>query len=121
MKKLFPVLFFLLLSSLGIAQKNAEITESVDHLLSSFVKDGLVDYEGIAMAKQELDRLCLDIGSQPINFDSDEEQKAFLINAYNVFVIKQVIDHLPIRSPQEKAKFFTEEKFQIGGGKKGDF
>ncbi|MEM9052539.1 MAG: DUF547 domain-containing protein [Bacteroidota bacterium] len=118
MKKLFPFLLFILPPSLGHAQKSTEITESVDHLLSSFVKDGLVDYQGISMAKQELDKLCLDIGSQPFNFDSDEEQKAFLINAYNVYVIKQVIDNLPIQSPQEKPKFFTEEKFQIGGGKK---
>ncbi|MCH2214954.1 MAG: DUF547 domain-containing protein [Flavobacteriales bacterium] len=118
MKKLLPVFWFLLSSHLGLGQKSAEITQSIDRLLASFVKDGLVDYQGIAMENEELNKLCEDIGSHPINFDSDQEQKAFLINAYNVFVIKQVVDNLPLQSPQEKADFFTEEKFQIGGGEK---
>lgn len=100
-----------------LGQENEKITSSVDLLLKSFVEDGSVNYEAIAMAKPELDQLYSNISSSSLEFDSQDAEKAFLINTYNLFVIKQVVDNYPLNSPQEKADFFTEDKFSLGGKK----
>jgi len=114
MKNLFTVGFFLLgLVAFG-QSSSEELTRSIDHLLSSFVKKGKVDYKTIHSVQSDLDRLASEIERFPIASITAEKEKAFLINAYNIFVIKQVVDHYPITSPQEVGNFFTEKKFSLG-------
>ncbi|HKL40933.1 MAG TPA: hypothetical protein VJ894_09645, partial [Cryomorphaceae bacterium] len=105
MKNLFTVGFFLLgLVAFG-QSSSEELTRSIDHLLSSFVKKGKVDYKTIHSVQSDLDRLASEIERFPIASITAEKEKAFLINAYNIFVIKQVVDHYPITSPQEVGNF----------------
>ena len=43
--------------------------------------------------------------------------KAFYINAYNILVIKNVVDHYPINSPKDVDGFFDKIKHDVAGEK----
>jgi len=53
------------------------------------------------------------------NFDassvSGNTAKAFWINAYNVMVIKSVVENYPVSSPMDVAGFFDKKKHKVGG------
>ena len=46
---------------------------------------------------------------------SEAQRKAFQINAYNLFVIKQIVEHYPISSPMDIAGFFDSREFDLAG------
>lgn len=46
-----------------------------------------------------------------------DQEKAFLINAYNLFVIKGIVDHYPIAGPLEIDGFFDKKTFSLRGKK----
>ncbi|MCZ4410222.1 DUF547 domain-containing protein [Cryomorphaceae bacterium 1068] len=115
----FFIAIFCFLGSAAFAQSSSEeITLSIDHLLDSFVENGKVDYKTLVSVKSNLDKLVEQIGRFPLSSVDANEEKAFLINAYNIFVIKQVVDNYPIASPQEKGNFFTEKRFDLSNSKK---
>lgn len=75
--------------------------------------DGKVNYAEIAANPDELNSLINTIGL----YDSagiDSLSKAFYINAYNLFVIKQIVDNYPVPSPQNISGFFEGNKFKLG-------
>ena len=92
-----------------------ETTKSIDVFLKEFVADGKVDYNRIEKNQSALNSLISQIGSTTYLTSNDEREKTYLINLYNVFVIKQVVDHYPIDSPLSISNFFLERKFQVNG------
>ncbi len=103
------------LSSHLQSQSVGETNLSIDRFLKTYVQNGLVDYSRIAANEQDLDDLIALISSLSLNGLSPEGEKSFLINAYNIFVIKQVIENYPISSPQEVEDFFTAESLNLSG------
>lgn len=86
----------------------AELTESysanrgesvVDHsLLDSVLRthvdpEGWVDYPALAANSEELDRYIESLGSQDLDHLGRDERLALLINAYNAFTLRLVLDH----------------------------
>ena len=47
--------------------------------------------------------------------DQANAYQAFWINAYNLSVIKGIIDNYPIKSPLDKAGFFDKTTYKLGG------
>ena len=78
-------------------------------------ENGRVDYEGIKQEKTTLVQLTDLIASTDYGSLSDSEKKAFLINSYNILVIKQVVDLLPIKSPLDNPKFFNGIEHNVAG------
>ena len=79
-----------------------------DHVV---VKDGqsMVSYQTVLKDKK-LDKYLKELSSlSKKEFDgfSPNEQLALLINAYNAFTIKLIIDHYPVKSIKEIGSFFT--------------
>lgn len=110
--------FFCLLTLASMGQISyIDVQKSIDHLLSSFVENGKVDYKTVHSVRSDLNRLVGEIEHLPMTSITAEQEKAFLINAYNIFVIKQVIDNYPIASPQEVGNFFTKKKFSLSDSK----
>ena len=107
MKFLFLLSF--LWTSIGFSQTNAEFFVKADAFFKSYVLDGKVDYEAVSTnGKIELDEL--------INFLANNTyekaiEKAYLINAYNLFVISGVINSYPVESPQDVISFFDNKDF----------
>lgn len=71
----------------------------LDAMLDIYVRDGLVYYRALKSERGRLDRYIasLDVPAATYERWPREQQMAFWVNAYNVFVLKTVIDHYPIR------------------------
>ncbi|MBV6646351.1 MAG: DUF547 domain-containing protein, partial [Cyclobacteriaceae bacterium] len=65
----------------------------------------------------DLNTLYESISSFDWERSTDEVKKAFLVNAYNIIVIKQVVDQLPLKSPLDNPKFFNGIAHQVAGKK----
>lgn len=69
-------------------------------LLSRYVSDGRVNYEGFIESRSELEKFLNSMGSvdpEELETWSEQEKLAFWINAYNAFTIKVIIDNYPIK------------------------
>ncbi|MCB1749448.1 MAG: DUF547 domain-containing protein [Gammaproteobacteria bacterium] len=71
------------------------------------VELNLVDYPAIA-ADPRFASVVETVENYPLaQLDGQAEQLAFLINAYNVFAVKMVADHLPLESIKDVGSFFS--------------
>lgn len=100
-KWLFPVLmmFFMPLAVSDNALAAAIDYTPYEKILNTYVNDkGQVNYKGLQANRQPLDNF---IQTQIVNADisalSDNEQKAFWINAYNALTLRLIIDNYPLR------------------------
>ncbi len=104
---------------LASAAANAQISnfndffDRTDAFLGEHVSFGRVDYQNMNTA--ELDTLMEFVGTADYASAGPNTRKAFLINAYNLVVIKQVIDNYPITSPMSVSGFFEVNTFNVGG------
>ena len=77
---------------------------SVDHsafneLLQKHVdEDGFVDYEGFKADSEALDQYIDSLGEASIKELGRNHRLATLINAYNAFTIRLILDHQPLKS-----------------------
>lgn len=89
-----------------------------DRLLRKHVdKDGWVDYEGFQADAASLDGYIASLQSAPfVDLDRDEKL-AFLLNAYNAFTLRLILDHYPIKSIKDipSAKRWDAKRWQFGG------
>ncbi len=114
MKKI--LLFSVLLTiALNInAQQKEQFFEGVDKFLNQHVAEGLVEYKAIAANSAPLEAIVSTIENFDINTLNDLEEKAFYINAYNILVIKGIVDNYPTSSPQQVGGFFDSKKYKVG-------
>ena len=113
MKKIITKIIFLL-PLVGWSQ--GQFFEDSDAFFKAHVNErGLVDYQGIKDAPSELNALMASISSADYDSFDDATKKAFLINAYNIAVVKQVVDLLPLKSPLDNKGFFNGIKHDVAG------
>ena len=120
MQKKLLLILVLFKFSFASAQNNSSsqlvaFFESTNQFLSLYVEGGLVNYTLIKENETQLDDLVNQISSMNINKAAEEEQKAFFINAYNLLVMKGIVDEYPVNSPQSISGFFDANKFSIAG------
>ena len=108
-------IFSFFITQASFAQNIELFYDAVGNFMSASVEDGLVDYAAIAENPSELDNLLSMIASIDRASLSEDHEKAFLINAYNVLVIKNVVDNYPTNSPLEVNGFFDRAKFDVAG------
>lgn len=89
-----------------------------DGLLKRYVdKKGRVDYAGLKANEEDrkvLEDFATAVGAAKVE-GTDPAKLAFYINAYNVTVIKSVVDKYPIESVMKVKGFFKGTKHKIGG------
>jgi uncharacterized membrane protein YdjX (TVP38/TMEM64 family) len=74
----------------------------LDVLLRTHVDaDGLVDYARLKGAHAELDAYIGSLAGAPFEKLGRDEKLALLINAYNAFTLRLVLDHWPVASIQD--------------------
>lgn len=110
--KAFNVLFLIFLS-LNVSAQN--LTQQVDEFLKMHVRQGLVDYKAIKANPSQLNAIINQFNRSPL-FKGDDE-KAFLINAYNTFVIKGIVDSYPTEGPLKIDGFFDKKNYSLRGQK----
>lgn len=72
----------------------------LDDILDMYVRDGLVYYRALASERGRLDRYVESLNVPAATYESwpRERKMAFWVNAYNVFVLRTVINNYPIRT-----------------------
>ena len=108
------ILIVLLFSISLQAQDSSLFFSLTDQFLKTHVKNSAVDYETIYAAPSALNDILHLASTLSISKD-DKSYKAFWINAYNLAVIKGIIDNYPLKSPLDKAGFFDKVSYNIAG------
>lgn len=107
--------FVLIISNTHAQVKNLQdYFQHVDKFLSTNVKAGKVNYKSINADKNDLDALVGFVATKQ-KFNSPSEEKAFYLNAYNILVIKGIINNYPTKGPMEIAGFFDKKQYVING------
>jgi len=91
--------------------------ELADSFFQKHIQNGLVKYQTVNSDPASLNELVKLISEINLAGTSAEERKAFYINAYNLLVIKGIIEKYPISSPMKIAGFFDAKKYTVAGEK----
>ena len=97
------------------AQNSQLFFDEADGLFAKHVMDGKVDYAAIKEDPDALNSILKLAETTVVSPSSSKEYQAFWINAYNVFVIKGVVDNYPLRSPLDVEGFFKGVEYKAGG------
>jgi len=90
----------------------------LDTLLRAHVDgDGLVDYEALRREGATLDAYLSSLASAPFAEMRRDERLALLVNAYNAFTLRLVLDHWPVASIKDipYGKRWDDRRFRLAG------
>jgi len=127
MKNKFLFIAFIFITTFAFSQK-APSHQLWDKLLKKNVNAaGMVNYKSFQKDKSELDAYLKTLSDHaPQKTWSENEQKAYWINAYNAYTIALVLKHYPVKSIKDiggkiyKVNTPWDIKFITIGGKKYD-
>ncbi len=88
-----------------------------DRLLAKYVSlEGQVDYQKLATEAHALDAYIASVAQCPFDQLGRDEKLALLINAYNAFTLRLILDHNPIRSIKDipAQKRWDHVRWRIG-------
>ncbi|WP_306644169.1 DUF547 domain-containing protein [Sanyastnella coralliicola] len=115
MKQLLFI-FALLLGMTAQADPGDEMTVIWDRVLKRHVTtDGRVDYAGIKVDKEFSQVVSLFQKQIPDGTWTKNESLAYWMNAYNVFAIKLVVDHYPVKSINDIDNPWKQKTIKIAG------
>jgi hypothetical protein len=91
---------------------------ALDTLLKKYVNDaGLVDYRALKKDTEPLDKYIAALAKAPVDQMGRDQRLALLINSYNAFTLRLILDYYPIKSikdiPPEKR--WDDKRWNIGG------
>lgn len=109
------LLLLLSLFTVGLTQAQGSFFTKADAFMKKNVSYGRVDYAGIKADPAELNELVKMVAGFGYSSAGKSTQKAFMMNAYNILVIKNVVDHYPIAKPLDVDGFFDKKKFTVAG------
>ncbi len=112
MAQLLLMLFFI---QVGMGQDLKAFHDDLDIFLFKNVKDGKVDYQSIKENPTHLYKLINTSKDLEVSLKDVNHYQSFWINAYNLYVIKSIIDSYPISSPLDVPGFFDKRKHHIAG------
>ena len=114
-KILFSCGMILSLVNVGFSQHNESFFERYDQFLTTYTKEGGIDFDRLKLQPEILNEVYEAIGNINLEGKSPAFKKAFLINAYNILVIKQEQVFYPIKSPNEVNGFFDNITHIVAG------
>lgn len=116
MKKIHLLVITLWMSLAFSAQNIDAFFDQANNFFIQNVKDGKVDYAGIK-ENETLTKLINNISSFEFSDLEENQQKAYLINTYNLLVINKIRENWPVTSPMDIPGFFDGVKHDIAGKK----
>ncbi|MCZ6593410.1 MAG: DUF547 domain-containing protein [Bacteroidetes bacterium] len=116
MKKLFILTFLFVAFSVseGHSQTVQSFFDEADAIFKSYVSDGKVDYAAIKNNPDKLNSVLETAKHISVSINDPKIYQAFWINAYNLSVIKGIVDNYPLKSPLDKKGFFDKTKYDLG-------
>ncbi len=117
MKKIIiiAVAFFGIISAQ--AQDLDTFFSKADAFFNTYVSNGKVAYSNIKNDRAALDEVLKIAEGISVSKEDVSNFQAFWINAYNLSVIKGIVDKYPTKSPLDHAGFFDKIKHSLGGKK----
>lgn len=115
MKKQLIVVLIVLISLEGFAQDLNAFFNKADAFFKTYVSNGLVAYSSIHSNPESLNGLLKMAEDISVTKNDANNYQAFWINAYNLSVIKGVIDNYPTNSPLDNKGFFDKTTYSLGG------
>ncbi len=113
MKKTILLIAFVLISEIIFSQTKADFFGQVNEFFKNNVSlDGKIKYAAFKKSPGELMYILNNVSTLKIDQEEKDTKIAFWINAYNLLVIKNVIENYPLKSVNFVTGFF-EKKFQI--------
>ena len=116
MKKL--IILAITLIGLSFSESKAQDLQSffkdADSFFSAYISDGKVDYQAVIKSPELLNSLLETAKNVEVSASDATTYQAFWINAYNLSVIKGIIDNYPIKSPLDKKGFFDKITYDLG-------
>ncbi len=107
------LLLFVFFGTYALRAQEAFLAKA-DAFLHKHVTDGLIDYEAVT-SDPSFEELADLIDETDYTKWTPDQQKAYLINAYNLLTIKGVVDNYPVGSVQDVAGFFDRKRHVVGG------
>lgn len=99
--------------SYSYGQDTSHFFEKANTIFGQYVKDGRVNYQQIHSNPEKLDRVLELAKNISVTKNNPKTYQAFWINAYNLCVIKGVVDNYPINSPLDVQGFFDAKTYTI--------
>ncbi len=109
------IIILVLSFNMGFSQAPNTFFTKADVFFKANVANGKVNYSGIHKNQEQLNELLSLATTVRVSKSDAQNYQAFWINAYNVSVIKGIIDNYPIKSPLDKAGFFDKTTYKLGG------
>lgn len=117
MKKIIITSIIVLVGSIGKSQNIESFFLKTDSFLKKNTSIGKVDYQSIKNDETLLNDI-LEIASKiDLSKVNENNAKAFWINAYNLTLIKAIVDKYPVKSPLDIAGLFDKSTYLIAGKK----
>jgi len=117
MKNLFILTLAIL--TLSFSESHSQTVQSffdeADAIFKSYVSNGKVDYRAIKSDPDKLNSALETAKHINVSINDPKAYQAFWINAYNLSVIKGIVDNYPIKSPLDQKGFFDSTKYDLGG------
>ncbi len=91
---------------------------ALEALLARHVEDGgAVNYAGLGRDSTALDAYLERLGAAPFDTLGRDEKLAFLINAYNAFTLRLILDHWPVASIKDipSAQRWDARRWRLAG------
>lgn len=115
MKKLFILLLVFAINIEISAADLSSFYSKSDAFFKKYITNGKVDYKTIKANSSEITFLYQEINKMNLTNASEDEKKAFYMNAYNLIVIYQVSKYYPLKSPLDQSGFFDKVKHNVAG------
>lgn len=91
----------------------SSFVETSHSFLSEYVSGGLVAYSNIG--KSDINKLVEQIATANLSEAKNIDKQVFYINAYNVLVIKSILENNIPASPLDVSGFFDAKKHKVAG------
>lgn len=115
MKRQIIILFIALININGFSQDVNTFFAKADAFFKAHVEDGKVAYSKIYEDQTGLNELLNIAEGISVSKDDAKNYQAFWINAYNISVIKGIIDNYPTKSPLDNTGFFDKTTYSLAG------
>ncbi len=112
--KFFLITALLLANSFLLQAQNPAFYNGVNHIMNTYVHNGMVNYSALKANPAKLTKIVELIKATDLKTLTDDEFVAFVINAYNMLVIYNVVNNYPAQSPLKIKGFFSDKSFSIG-------
>jgi hypothetical protein len=117
MKNLLLILSLVFVSCASEANDMDSFFKKSDVFFKKYVANSKVDYAAVKSNSSDLETLLNLTENANLNGLTDNETKAFWINAYNLHVIKGVVAKYPVKSPLDVPGFFDKIQYTVAGNK----